>query len=78
MAGITRYTNIWNGLFGNRFINLGISGDCVENVLWHARDILFLPSLKNIVVLCGTYNINKDSPYDITQGLIVICSVFKN
>ena len=33
MAGITRYTNIWNGLFGNRFINLGISGDRVENVL---------------------------------------------
>ena len=78
MAGITRYTNIWNGLFGNRFINLGISGDRVENVLWQARDILFLPSLKHIVVLCGTYNINKDFPYDITRGLIVICSVFKN
>ena len=71
-----RYTNIWNN--SNRFINLGISGDCVENVLWRARDIPFLPSLKNVVILCGTNNINKYSPYDIAQGLIAIGSVFKN
>ena len=78
VAGPTRYTNIWNNLFGNRFINLGISGDRAENVLWRARDIPFLPSLKSIVVLCGTNNINKDPPYDIGQGLIAIGSVFKN
>ena len=78
VAGLTRYTNVWNNLFGNRFINLGISGDRVENVLWRARDIPFLPSLKNVVILCGTNNINKDSPYDIAQGLTAIGSVFKN
>ena len=78
VAGHTRYTNIWNNLFGNRFINLGISGDRVENVLWRARDIPSLLSLKNVVILCGTNNINKDSPYDIAQGLIVIGLVFKN
>ena len=77
VSGLMRYTNIWNNLFGNRFINLGISGDRVENVLWHARDILSLLSLKN-VILCGTNNIKKDSPYDIAQGLIAIGSVFKN
>ena len=32
VAGLTRYTNIWKNLFGNRFINLGISGDRAENV----------------------------------------------
>ena len=78
VAGLTRYTNVWNNIFSNRFINLGISGDRVENVLWRARDIPFLPSLKNVVILCGTNNINKDSPYDIAQGLIAIGSVFKN
>ena len=78
VAGLMRNTNIWNNLFGNRFINLGISGDRVENVLWRARDIPFLPSLKNVVILCSTNNINKDSPYDIVQGLIAINSVFKN
>ena len=78
VAGLTRYTNIWHNLFGNRFINLGISGDRVENVLWRARDIPSLLSLKNVVILCGTNNINKDSSYDIAQGLIAIGSVFKN
>ena len=78
MVGLTRYTNVWDNLFGNRFINLATSGDRVENVLWCARDIPLLPSLKNAVVLCGTNNIDKDSPYDIAQGLIAIGSVFKN
>ena len=78
MAVLTLYTNVWNNLFGNRFVNLDISGDRVENVLWRATDISFLPSLKNVVILCGTNNINKDSPFDIAQGLIAIGSVFKN
>ena len=78
MAGLTRYTNIWNNLFSNRFINFDISGDRVENVLWRARDIPSLLSLKNVAILCGTNSINKDSPYDIAQGLIAIGSVFKN
>ena len=38
----------------------------------------FLPSLKNVVILCGTNNINKDLPYDIAQGFYAICSAFKN
>ena len=78
VAGLTRYTNVWNNLFGNRYNNLGISGDRVKNALWRARDIPFLPSLKNVVILCGTNNINKDFPYDIAQSLITIGSVFKN
>ena len=59
VAGLTRYTNVWNNLFGNRFISLGISGDRVENILWRARDIPFLLSLKNVVILCDTNNITK-------------------
>ena len=78
VAGLMRYTNVWNNLCGNRFINLGISGDCLENVIWHARDIPFLLFLKNVVILCGAININKDFPYDIAQGLIALSSVFKN
>ena len=78
VAGLMWYTNIWKNLFGNSFINLGISGDRVENVLWRARDLPFLPSLKNVAILCGTNNFKKDPPYDIVQGLIAIVSVFKN
>ena len=78
VAGLTRCTNIWKSYFGNRFINLGISEDRVENILWRSRNIPFLPSLQNVVTLLTTNNINKDTPYVIVQGLITIGSVFKN
>ena len=77
-AGLTRYGNVWKNIFGIEFTNLGIRWDRVENVLWRVRDIAFLPRLKNVVILCGTNNINKDPPYDIVQGLIAIGSSFKN
>ena len=78
MAGLTRYTNIWKNCFDNRFINLDISEDRVGNVLSRVRDIPFLPSLQNVVTLFATNNVNKDTHYDIVQGLITIGSVFKN
>ena len=52
VAGLTRHSNVWNNLFRNKFVNLGIRGDCVENVLWRVRDIAFPPRLKNVVILC--------------------------
>ena len=63
---------------GNRFINLGVSKNRVENVLWRVGNILFVPSLKNAVILCGTSNIVKIPLYDVAQGLIAIGSVLKN
>ena len=60
MAGLMRYNNVWENLFGSGFINLGIRGDRVEHVLWRVKDIAFPPRLKNVVILCGTNNINKD------------------
>ena len=77
VAGLTRYGNVWKNLFGNEFINLGIRGDRVENVLGRVGDIAFPPRLKNVVILCDTSNINKDPPYDIVQELIAIGSSFK-
>ena len=78
VAGLTHYSNVWKNLFGNEFINLGIRGDRVENVLWCVRDIAFPPRLKNVVIMCGMNNINKDPYYDIARGLIAIGSSFKN
>ena len=59
-VGFTRYNNIWKDLFGNGFVSLGIHGDRVSNVLWLARNKVFPPRLKNVAILCGTKNINKD------------------
>ena len=50
----------------------------METYVLKTRDILFLSSLQNAVILYGTNNVNKDPPYDIVQGLIAIGSVFKN
>ena len=75
VAGLTRYSNVWKSLFGNKFINLGIRRDRVENFLW--RDIVFPSRLKNVFILSGMNNINKDPPYDIVQGLIAVGSSFK-
>ena len=52
----TLYNNVWKNHFGNNFINLGIRGDRVENILW--RFTAFAPRLKN-VILCGTNNEDK-------------------
>ena len=87
-ASLVRYNNLWKNLFSNRFINLGIHADRVGYVLWCVRDIAFPPRFKNVVILCGTNNINKDPPAhlhstpsppdDIVQGLIAIVSSFKD
>ena len=45
IIGDTQYSKTWKNLFGNRFINLGISWDGIENVLRRARDVPFLPPL---------------------------------
>ena len=54
VAGPAHYNNAWKHLFGNGFTNLGIRG-------YHV-DVAFPQRLKNVVILCGTNNINKESP----------------
>ena len=45
-------------IFDNRFINLGISWDCVESVFWRARDIPYLPLLnQNDSVVSSEYTL---------------------
>ena len=61
VAGLARYNTVWNNLFGNGFINLGVRGDRVEHVLWRVRNIAFPPRLKNVVIVCHMNN-NKDPP----------------
>ena len=71
VAGLTRYTNIWKNLFDNRFINLGISWDCVESVFWRAKDIPHLPLLQNVLILCRINNNNEDRSYDIVPNVSI-------
>ena len=57
--------------FDNRFINLGISWNCVESVFWRARDIPYLPLLQNVLILCRKNNTNEDPSYDIVPNVSI-------
>ena len=78
IAGLARCSKVWNKFFKplNAF-NCGIGGDRVQHVLWRAHDLRRLSSLRNVIILCGSNNLYKDSPDDIANGLIKIGSCFK-
>ena len=49
----------------------------MQNVLWRVQNLLISSSLKNAVILCGTNNLQQDSPEDIVDGIIEIGHCFK-
>ena len=73
MAGLLRYLKVWQRYFTSlNALNLGTGGDRVENVFWAAKNLVIPPSLKNVVVLCGTNNLFTDSPMDIADCIVNI------
>ena len=78
VACLSRYPNVWNEYFAPRnALNLGIGGDRVENALWRAIYLPLPPSVKNVVILCGTNNIPIDTPCYIVDCIINIGSIFQ-
>ena len=78
IAGLARYQNIWKKYFVSlNAMNLGIRGDCVENVLWRAISLPLPSSVRNIVVQCGTNNISTDSPRDIADCIVDVGAIFR-
>ena len=76
VTGLSRYPNIWNKYFAPiNALNLGIGGNHVENFLWRTIDLPLPPSVKNVVILCGTSNIPINTPRDIADCIISIGSV---
>ena len=77
IAGLARYQNVWKKYFVSlNAMNLGIRGDCVENVLWRAISLPLPSSVRNIVVQCGTNNISTDSPRDIADCIVDVGTIF--
>ena len=78
VAGLSRYPNVWDECFAQiNALNLGIGGDCIENVLWRVIDLPLLLSVKNVIILCGTNNISIDTPCDVADCIISIGSIFQ-
>ena len=75
IAGLSRYLKVWQRYFTPlKALNFGIGGDRVENVLWRTKNLLIPPSLKNVVVLCGTNNLFTDSLLDVADCIVKIGS----
>ena len=77
VAGQSRYPSVWNEYFAPiNVLNLGIGGDCIENVLLQTIDLPLQSSVKSVVILCRANNIPINTPYDIADCIISIASIF--
>ena len=73
IAGLHHYYKIWNNLFKPiDALNCGIGWNKVQNVLWRVQNLPISSSLKNGVILCGSSNLQQDSPEDIVDGIVEI------
>ena len=70
MQGLSRYTKVWNSFFRKDALNCGIRGEKVKNLLWRVENLEFPPAIRQIVILCGTNNIDANTPNDIANGLL--------
>ena len=69
IQGLSTYTKVWNSFFGRNTLNRGILGDKAESLLWRAEKLEFPPAIRQIVIHCGTNNIEENTPNDIANGL---------
>ena len=76
IAGLKRYNTVWKKYFGDT-LNFVIGGDRLKNVFWRAINLPRVPYLEHVIILCGTINVNKDSPFDIAEYLFEIGKYFK-
>ena len=74
-TGLRRYRHIWRNYFKGA-INLGISGDRVENVLWRARNISLQQTTLFVIIHCSTNNMDQSKPENIAEGVMKIAETF--
>ena len=73
IKGLSRYPRIWRKYFAPlKSLNFGIGGDRTQHVLWRLENGEMECDPKVVVVLCGTNNIDKNSPSEIAQGILAI------
>ena len=73
VSNLSRYHEIWRKYFINHgALNFGIAGDKAQNVLWRVNNLHFSSDLhlKYIFILCGTNNIDHNSPQSIASTII--------
>ena len=74
-TGLKRYGHIWKNYFKD-VLNLGVSGDRVENVLWRPRDISLQQTTLFVIIHCGTNNVDQSQPEYTAVGVMKIVETF--
>ena len=73
ISNISRCEDVWFEYFPkHNWFNFGIPGDKIQNLLWRIKSLKF-PSnstLSCIFILCGTNNVNHNSPEEVVTRLI--------
>ena len=59
-----------------QLINLGISGDCVESVLWGPQDISLPHTTFLVIMHCDINNVDQNQPNDIAVAIMKIAKTF--
>ena len=73
VSNLSRYPEIWRNYLSNHgTLNFGIAGDKAQNILWRVNNLHFSSNLhlKYIFILCGTINIDHNSPHSIASTII--------
>ena len=63
--GLSRYKKTWNSFFEKSALNCGIRGDNVENLLCRAENLEITPTIRQVVIHCGTNNIEANKSNNI-------------
>ena len=80
VSNLSRYPKIWRKYFSNHAaLNFGIAGDKAQNVLWRVNNLHFSSNLHSeyVFILCGTKNIDQNSPRFIASTSISTGLCFK-
>ena len=79
VSSLSRYQTVWKKYFKpNKALNCGIPRDTTQHVLWRSENLSVSPSVKYVVVHCGTSNLDHHEPKIIVDGILTIGKVFQN
>ena len=73
ISNFSHYPEIWRKYFSNHgALDFSIAGDKAQNILWRVNNLHFFSNLnlKYIFILCGTNNIDHNSPKSIASIII--------
>jgi len=79
ISNLSLFPKIWNDCFSQQNAkNLGIKGDKTQNVLWRIQNMYWPSTVSSVFILCGTNNINVDTPEDIARGILLCGNSVRN